>query len=109
MGAIFRLSIEYFDSFGDYRDNYAHNLYPLMTNGRVTIDRVRFKSPFALVFGNESEGLSDEFLDAGTSVAIPHDQRIDSLNLSVAVAITLYESTKLCGSERTAQASLDSN
>jgi TrmH family RNA methyltransferase len=98
MGAIFRLSIEYFDSFGDYSHSFAHNLYPLMTNGRVTIARARFTPPFALVFGNESSGLPDEFLNAGTSVAIPHDRRIDSLNLSAAVAIVLYESTKLTAS-----------
>ena len=94
MGAVFRLSIEYFDSFEDYSGCFAHKLYPLMTSGRVTIGSVRFESPFALVFGNESEGLPDEFLSAGTSIAIPHDKRIDSLNLSVAVAIALYESTK---------------
>jgi TrmH family RNA methyltransferase len=93
MGAIFRLSVEYFDCFEDYSHRFAHNLYPLMTNGRVNIACVHFESPFALVFGNESGGLPDEFLSAGTSVAIPHDKRIDSLNLSVAVAIALYEST----------------
>jgi len=95
MGAVFRLSLEYFARFEDYSNSFAHNLYPLMTNGRVTIACARFKPPFALVFGNESGGLPDEFLNAGTSVAIPHDERIDSLNLSAAVAIALYESTKL--------------
>jgi TrmH family RNA methyltransferase len=95
MGAVFRLSLEYFDHFEDYSHSFAHNLYPLMTNGRVAIACVRFKPPFALVFGNESSGLTDEFLTVGTSVAIPHDERIDSLNLSAAVAIALYESTKL--------------
>jgi len=95
MGAVFRLSIEYFDSFEDYSGSFAHNLYPLMTNGRVNIAYVRFEPPLTLVFGSESGGLPDEFQNAGTSVAIPHDKRIDSLNLSVAVAIALYESTKL--------------
>jgi len=71
MGAIFRLSVEYFDSFEDYRGSFSQNLYPLMTNGRVNIACVRFEPPFALVFGNESSGLPDEFLDTGTSVAIP--------------------------------------
>jgi TrmH family RNA methyltransferase len=94
MGAVFRLSFEYYDSFEDYSHSFAHNLYPLMTNGRVDIACVRFELPFALIFGNESSGLPDEFLNAGTSVAIPHDRRIDSLNLSAAVAIALYESTR---------------
>jgi TrmH family RNA methyltransferase len=94
MGAIFRLSFEYFDSFDDYRSRFAHNLYPLMTDGRETIERVRFEPPVALVFGNEGSGLPDGFLDNGTSAAIRHEVTIDSLNLSAAVAIVLYERTR---------------
>jgi TrmH family RNA methyltransferase len=94
MGAIFRLSFEYFDSFDDYRSRFAHNLYPLMTDGRAPIDRVRFEPPVALIFGNEGGGLPDEFLDTGTSAAIRHEVTIDSLNLSAAVAIVLYERTR---------------
>lgn len=92
MGAIFRLSFEYFDHFDAYRAAFAHTLYPLMTNGRQAIDQVAFEPPFALIFGNESSGLPDEFLDRGQSVTIPHSPHIDSLNLSVAVAIALYQS-----------------
>lgn len=97
MGAIFRLSFEYFDRFETYQAAFAHNLYPLMTSGRAAIDRVAFEPPFALVFGNESSGLSDDFLDKGVSVTIPHNPQIDSLNLSVAVAIALYQSTRRIG------------
>lgn len=34
----------------------------------------------SLVFGNESSGLPDEFLDYGQSIFIPHSEKIDSLN-----------------------------
>jgi len=95
MGSIFRLSFEYFDDFEAYRAACRHNLYLLMTNGQATIDQVVVEAPFALVFGNESRGLPDRFLDLGTSVAIPHSPQIDSLNLSVAVGITLYQSTRM--------------
>lgn len=94
IGAIFRLSFEYFESFDNYRKNFTLNLYPLMVEGQVLLDRVQFKFPFALIFGNESSGLPREFLDFGTAVAIQCEGRIDSLNLSSAVAITLYESTR---------------
>lgn len=94
MGAIFRLSFEYFAHFDAYQAAFAHNPYPLMTNGRQAIDRVAFEPPYALVFGNESSGLPDEFLDRGLSVTIPHSSQIDSLNLSVAVGIALYQSAK---------------
>ena len=45
---------------------------------------------FALIFGNEASGLPEEFATYGTSVLIPHSDRIDSLNLSVAAGIGMY-------------------
>jgi len=94
MGAVFRLSFQYFDSFEQYHNCYGRNLYPLMTNGRVALGVARFHPRFALIFGNESQGLPDEFLEIGTSVTIPHNGPIDSLNLSTAAAIAIYESTR---------------
>ena len=61
MGVVFRLSLEYFDRFEDYSHSFAHNLYPLMTSGRVTIACVRFKPPVALVFGNEAAACLTSF------------------------------------------------
>lgn len=50
--------------------------------------------PFSLIFGNEATGLDDSFLEVGQSVLIRHSGRIDSLNLSMAVGIALYEFTR---------------
>jgi TrmH family RNA methyltransferase len=91
MGALFRLSLTYFDSFDEYRQRFARPAYAFMTDGRCAIDRVRFDSPCALVFGNESSGLPQSFHTLGTSVAIPQTAAIDSLGLPTAVAIALYE------------------
>jgi TrmH family RNA methyltransferase len=91
MGALFRLSFEYFDSFDEYRQRFAWPIHAFMTDGRCAIDRVRFDSPCALVFGNESSGLPPSFHDLGTSVAIPQTEAVDSLSLPTAVAIALYE------------------
>ena len=91
MGALFRLSFEYFDSFDEYRQRFARRIHAFMTDGRRAIDRVRFDSPCALVFGNESSGLPPSFHDLGTSVAIPQTEAVDSLSLPTAVAIALYE------------------
>ena len=49
---------------------------------------------YSLVFGNESSGLPDEFLNYGQSIFIPHSDKIDSLNLSMALGITLYHFSK---------------
>ena len=48
----------------------------------------------SLVFGNESSGLPDEYLNYGQSVFIPHSHHIDSLNLSMALGITLAHFSK---------------
>jgi len=94
MGAVFRLRFAYYDRFEDYRNAFKHTLYPFMTNAAHRLGEVSFRPPFGLIFGNESAGLPDEYLKVGESVVIPHGDEIDSLNLSVAVGIALYESTK---------------
>ena len=48
------------------------------------------QTPYALVFGNEGSGLPPEFARLGRAVRIPHNDQIDSLNLSVAVGIGAY-------------------
>jgi TrmH family RNA methyltransferase len=90
MGSLFGLSVEYFDGLESYREKFGHNLYLFMTGGHQQIDQINKKSPFTLVFGNESSGLPRELEKLGTKVTIPHEKVIDSLNISVAVGIALY-------------------
>lgn len=95
MGALFQLALEYFDTFDDYRAAHpANHIYPFMTDGRLPLRRVVFKPPYTLVFGNEGAGLPEEFRASGTTVTIPHTDRIDSLNLPIAVGIALYGATQ---------------
>lgn len=95
MGAVFKLAFQYFDSFGEYTSLFSHNVYPFMTNGKANLNRASFQPPFALVFGNESSGLPDEYQAVGTSVTIPYNSHdIDSLSLPVAAGIALYEARK---------------
>jgi TrmH family RNA methyltransferase len=94
MGALFNITFQCFDSFAQYRDTFRHNLYPFMTNGTTALAQAQFNPPFALIFGNESAGLPDDYLSAGTAVTIPHTRKIDSLNLTIAAGIALYEATK---------------
>lgn len=97
MGALFRVNFAYFDTFDGYHQAFSRHLYPFMTDGGEAINRVRFEPPFSLVFGSESKGLPPEFHQIGTSVRIPHQDTIDSLNLSVAIGIGLYEAAKKIG------------
>ena len=52
----------------------------------------QIKSPIALVFGTEKDGVSDEFLDfADETLAIPMYGFTESFNVSVAAAICMYD------------------
>jgi TrmH family RNA methyltransferase len=93
MGSVFQLRIKSFREFTDYWGSYAdHTLYPLMTNGKITLPEVEFQPPYSLIFGDEASGLGDEYLQFGTSTRIPQHGAVDSLNLALSVGITLYHS-----------------
>jgi len=95
MGALFRLNISVFDSFDAYASEYGNReMYPFMLKAKKKLSELEVKKPFSLIFGNEATGLPDSFLEVGTSVIIPHSDRIDSLNLPIAASIALYEATK---------------
>ncbi len=92
MGAIFQVRIQCYRAFTDYWGSQAeHNLYPLMTDGKITLSEAILEPPYALVFGDEASGLGHEFHQFGTSVRIPQSGEVDSLNLALAVGITLYQ------------------
>jgi len=95
MGAVFSIDFVYFDSFEEYRVLFGEReLYPFMLDARVSLHKIRPKGTFSLIFGNEAAGLPAEFSNIGTSVIIPHSERIDSLNLPIAASIAMYEATK---------------
>jgi TrmH family RNA methyltransferase len=97
MGAIFHMNVETYDHFADYRAAYSdHALYPFMLDGATVLDEAARTKPalYALVFGNEASGLPKEFSKMGKPVFIPQGREVDSLNLSVAVAVGVYAFTR---------------
>lgn len=66
MGAVFHMNFEYFSRFDQYFQEY----------------------------GNEASGLDESYLHIGKSVVISHAHTIDSLNLSLAAGIGMYEFCK---------------
>ena len=98
MGAIFELNFQYFSTFEEYYSKYARNrkIYPFMLKGDTILGQFQHddRYNFSLVFGNEASGLDDNFLKIGKSVVINHTNKIDSLNLSLATGIAIYEFTK---------------
>ena len=65
-----------------------------MLKGAKNIHDVMTHHTHSLIFGNESSGLPDCYLDYGQSVFIPHSEAIDSLNLSMALGLTLFHFSK---------------
>lgn len=93
MGAVFSLRVKQYEDFSLYRMEHPnHALYPFMLDGSVLLEEAvqAVQTPYALVFGNEGSGLPPEFSQMGRAVRIPHNDQIDSLNLSIAVGIGAY-------------------
>jgi TrmH family RNA methyltransferase len=97
MGALFGINFRYFDAWEGYAGQFERAYYPFMTGGTLMLTEARFERPCTLVFGNESAGLPEEFRARGTPVTIPQSNEIDSLNLTIAVGIALYEAAKQSG------------
>lgn len=94
MGALFSMRVTEFEDFDAYRAAFGgRTLYPFMLDGSTDMETavLNAKAPLSLIFGNEGSGLPHEFAGMGTPVRISHGDQIDSLNLSVAAAIGMYE------------------
>lgn len=66
-------------------------VYGLAGEGATDLHQERFDRPSAFVIGNEGEGLREKTRDAcDTLLRIPLHERCESLNASVAAAVTFY-------------------
>ncbi|MFA7222696.1 MAG: TrmH family RNA methyltransferase [Bacilli bacterium] len=92
MGSIFSVNIEYYSCIDDYKvKNKDHTIYAFMLKAKNNLQTFKFKKGLStLAFGNEATGLPDSYLD-DNSIIIKHTHDIDSLNLTNAVSIALYE------------------
>lgn len=96
MGAIFQVNFSYFGTFDDYQKAHPEqNLYPFMTNAQTDLKLIEFKTPFSLIFGNESSGLGERFNKIGTPVKISYSDKIDSLSLPISAGIALHKASNL--------------
>lgn len=66
-----------------------------LAEGAISMYDVDFTQPTALVLGNEMRGVSDEMIAfADAVIRIPMQGLVESLNISVACAVTLYEAMR---------------
>ena len=94
MGSLFSLRVHVYDDFAQYQAEFPERmLYPFMLDGSRSLPDVLagdVPPVWSLVFGNEGSGLPPEFAQMGQPVRIPSNDKIDSLNLSIAAAIGVY-------------------
>lgn len=78
--------------FSSLRKRYSTILTTHLSSDAVSLHSIDFTKSIALVFGNEHSGVSDEIRAlADGNFIIPQVGIIQSLNISVACAVTLYE------------------
>ena len=97
MGAIFSLRIHCFESFEEYRRQYAdgssgRELYSFMLTAedQLTVETCPKPDLYTLIFGNEATGLPEEYADFTNAIKIPQSPEVDSLNLTIAVGIGAF-------------------
>lgn len=94
MGSLFQLRLRVYDSMEDYlAEHPGRALYPFMLDGSRSLPEViagGIEPRWTLIFGNEGSGLPPAFSGMGQPIRIPSNDRVDSLNLSIAAAIGIY-------------------
>ncbi|HMP92807.1 MAG TPA: RNA methyltransferase [Phnomibacter sp.] len=77
------------------RQHYGCILTTHLAQNAIDLYEVDFTQPVALVFGNEHSGCSEEIINqADGNFIIPQMGIIQSLNISVACAVTIYEALR---------------
>ena len=79
----------------NYLKQHNISIYAAILQESVVYDTIDFKKATAIVVGAESTGLSKEWRDASTAkISIPMEGKIDSMNVSVAAGILIYEAKR---------------
>jgi len=90
------LTVHQFDNVkecvAELREEYSTILTTHLSSEAVSLYSIDFTRSIALVFGNEHEGVSEEMRSlADGNFLIPQVGIIQSLNISVACAVSIYE------------------
>lgn len=83
------------ECFTALRKNYNKILTTHLSSDAIGLHEIDFTESIALVFGNEHEGVTEEVRAlADGNFIIPQMGIIQSLNISVACAVTIYEALR---------------
>lgn len=95
MGSIFRMPFVYCEDFIKALNKINEKgitIYAAYLHGGVPYKEIEFDSNYAILIGNEGNGLTDSAVNvANKRVFIPMSGEIESLNAAVAAAILMYK------------------
>lgn len=101
MGSLFRLDVKSQLTLTDTLFSLKEEGFVITaatSEGKIRYDQMNWKQRVALVVGNEAHGLSVEDLAlVDSTITIPMNGRVDSLNVGVAGAVCLYEAFRQRG------------
>ena len=82
------------DSFIDELKDNNYDIYTTDVNGGKNISDVEFNEKFAIIIGNEGNGVGSIKEKADHKIYIPMNKKCESLNAAVATSIIMYEVSK---------------
>ena len=95
MGSIFRMPLVYCNDFISALNEIkvkGITIYAAYLHGGVPYKEIEFDNNYAILIGNEGNGLTDAAVNAASKrVFIPMSGEIESLNAAVAAAILMYK------------------
>ena len=82
----------------DYLKEHSINIYCAALNASVNYNTQNYTNPTAIVVGTEATGLTNVWLENATqNIIIPMQGEIDSMNVSVAAGILIFEAKRQRG------------
>ncbi|GAA0873034.1 RNA methyltransferase [Gangjinia marincola] len=86
------------NELSSFLDQHSIMVYGAALQASVPYTSIDFNQPCAIAVGTEADGLSHEFLEiTDQNIIIPMQGKIDSMNVSVAAGILLFEARKQRG------------
>lgn len=95
VGNLWKIPVVHIKDFETLKTKFA-NFERIATlpkaEGTINLKDFSVKTPYMVMFGSEADGLSKELIDFSTKkLTIEMDSEVESLNLSVSVAVVLYQ------------------
>ena len=95
-GSIFNVEIRISDinNLTKNFEGFKGSIYQTKANAELKLENLDLKNPIVWIFGNEAHGLHDFPANLGLNVSIPMRGKTESLNVSTAATLCMYETAK---------------